>query len=159
MFSEFKIISTAFLWLTSTKTQLYRSVLKAIGRVLLVTAVKRFSWLILKYCAKFRERHFLGRLSGFSLALQYYITQILRKWKKKVDRSAMIMFTYYHLQSKCRKKQYGISSQQMAFCYPVPEVFTRAPRGLGKDPGMDHGTQSSLLLGPMVQSPIKPILD
>ena len=39
MFSEFKTISTAFLWLTSTKTQLYRSLLKALGRVLLVTAI------------------------------------------------------------------------------------------------------------------------
>ena len=43
MLSEFKIISTAFLWLTSTKTQLYRSLLKAIGRVLLVTAIM-FAW-------------------------------------------------------------------------------------------------------------------
>ena len=40
MFSEFKTISTAFLSLTSTKRQLYRSILRAIGRVLLVTAVK-----------------------------------------------------------------------------------------------------------------------
>ena len=40
MVSEFKIISTVFQWLTSTKTQLYRSLLKAIGRVLLVTAVR-----------------------------------------------------------------------------------------------------------------------
>ena len=40
MLSEFKIISTAFLQLTSTKQLLYRSLVKAIGRVLLITTVR-----------------------------------------------------------------------------------------------------------------------